>query len=294
MPSWSPWGILVVPVFLGPVGQSIPAAAGEPRGSRPSAAARAVYPRACGGTTNNNYSLAAQDGLSPRPRGNRRRNRRGGFRPRSIPAPAGAPPVGLSPRLRGNRVLGADGLDLRGSIPAPAGEPGVSGPRSVAVPVYPRACGGTGNGPCESVISYGLSPRLRGNLHHADKVTPEVRSIPAPAGEPTPAGVARFTGKVYPRACGGTCRMSTKRWRMQDWGLSPRLRGNRAEVRQRQPPGRKVYPRACGGTDRATFPWALRKVYPRACGGTSRSNFSLNSASGLSPRLRGNPLRGYI
>ena len=116
----------------------------------------------------------------------------------------------------------------------------------------------------------------------------EIRSIPAPAGEPRTRCPLSSCIWVYPRACGGTHDNSsiTVMWT----GLSPRLRGNRLATataallrrsipapagepqvrRTRQIPG-QVYPRACGGTD-----WAGRTMVPGA---------------GLSPRLRGNRLR---
>ncbi len=111
-------------------------------------------------------------------------------------------------------------------------------------------------------------------------------------------------------------------------GLSPRVRGNRAQLSafravsrsipacagEPHHPGRgislvKVYPRVCGGTVPATARWAsapgsipacagepifppvvawLRKVYPRVCGGTWLGAEKRMPVWGLSPRVRGN------
>ena len=69
--------------------------------------------------------------------------------------------------------------------------------------VYPRACGGTESGHIEKSVGPGLSPRVRGNPD-AFALASRLGSIPARAGEP-PSRIPRYqSGKVYPRACGGT------------------------------------------------------------------------------------------
>ena len=90
---------------------SIPASAGEP--NPPSVASRSprVYPRECGGTTQQLMLCLRHYGLSPRVRGNLQRRD--------------------EPRL------------YRGSIPASAGEPRPPKSASSAIGVYPRECGGT-------------------------------------------------------------------------------------------------------------------------------------------------------
>ena len=52
-----------------------------------------------------------------------------------------------------------------------------------------------------------------------------------------------------------------------------------------------VYPRACGGTDVIARCFLLMyKVYPRACGGTAAFLAPRPWPTGLSPRMRGNPV----
>ena len=213
----------------------------------------AVYPRACGGTECAAFGPSVDCGLSPRLRGNRmRRPQRQGLQ-RSIPAPAGEPgpspgrsdrhPVypracggtgsgrariatlnGLSPRLRGNLFGVQDHADAAGSIPAPAGEPSTPTAPVFVLSVYPRACGGTAGGRMSSRTCKGLSPRLRGNPIRTGGRRIFAGSIPAPAGEPQPAGPPGAPQGVYPRACGGT--VLTSRLASCNIGLSPRLRGN--------------------------------------------------------------------
>ena len=205
------------------------------------------------------------------------------------------------------------------SIPAPAGEPVERRRSTRGAAVYPRACGGTsviltammpgvglsprlrGNQPMSKLFAAihigGLSPRLRGNLFRRWRKTLPLRSIPAPAGEPGARRPRTRRSGVYPRACGGT----DASW--HDRGRSPR-----------------VYPRACGGTSSFPGPASSREasrsipapagepirsscpVVQRCCPGSipapAGEPVPLRSADktilfGLSPRLRGNPLRHH-
>ena len=189
----------------------------------------------CGGTRlsgTNDYPIG---GLSPRVRGNPPPCLPRPSFHRSIPACAGEPravgygQVGswLSPRVRGNLSPSAvSGVSNR-SIPACAGEPfnpgervegytvyprvcggtTVGGVQAQAVQVYPRVCGGTTSTTSSKAGRVGLSPRVRGNLY-ADYPNPEYeRSIPACAGEPQRCRLAKPPIMVYPRVCGGTCRL---------------------------------------------------------------------------------------
>ena len=117
--------------------RSIPACAGEPRFSCLPKGYPWVYPRVCGGTTQNpnvkNHS------------------------------------AGLSPRVRGNPQRGQVGPRHSGSIPACAGEPVRPTPATPAYRVYPRVCGGTETPSAPSLRRMGLSPRVRGN-HRAEVI----------------------------------------------------------------------------------------------------------------------------
>ena len=120
----------------------------------------------------------------------------------------------------------------------------------------------------------GLSPRMRGNPSSTWSSSTLRRrgSIPAHAGEPAvPPMRRRSCGClpwVYPRACGGT--------------LAALLRS---------PTG--VYPRACGGTEPFRTLSTYRGSIPAHAGepldGRSRPG---TPSTGLSPRMRGNPVDG--
>ena len=213
--------------------RSIPAPAGEPMPSCAIIDPGQVYPRACGGTHPLGLPASHPNGLSPRLRGNLDPVVAPYGGSGSIPAPAGEPfrittfaaidPVypracggttrspsstnrqpGLSPRLRGNPARRRLGWRVLRSIPAPAGEPRVALPMDAFPGVYPRACGGTPFDALQQRQAAGLSPRLRGNRVSACDLKLQVRSIPAPAGEPRRHRGQRRHRGVYPRACGGT------------------------------------------------------------------------------------------
>ena len=177
---------------------------------------------------------------------------------------------------------------MTGSIPARAGEPASANKRSRPVRVYPRACGGTFDAAAAERRISGLSPRVRGNRAGCVGQPGWAGSIPARAGEPTDGAPGLETGRVYPRACGGTC--SWVHSRDRGTGLSPRVRGNRLRVLLGQVLQRSIPARAGEPRRRQTSPPA-HAVYPRACGGNrhNRERHGVRiSTQGLSPRVRGN------
>ena len=234
--------------------RSIPACAGEPPPTLPTASPRRVYPRVCGGTAQRTALQIPSDGLSPRVRGNR-------------------------DELHHRRVPG-------GSIPACAGEPGNQPHPAGGSGVYPRVCGGTCAAPPPAQGLKGLSPRVRGNQAYLNEPARKLRSIPACAGEPDPGPHAGSGPGVYPRVCGGTGPPSPPA--VPKRGLSPRVRGNHAGQANYSASKRSIP--ACAGeppADAGGCPG--RRVYPRVCGGTPSGSASLATMKGLSPRVRGNP-----
>ena len=298
--------------------RSIPACAGEPVLSEIGMQATGVYPRVCGGTARVFVPPVLLVGLSPRVRGNLSERPHLLHRCRSIPACAGEPTgaphtggftsvyprvcggtvlrvvrgairAGLSPRVRGNHIAGFLDIKPRRSIPACAGEPPGVGRLGVARPVYPRVCGGTGISRWPTSRSYGLSPRVRGNLTANYRRMMNNGSIPACAGEPCSWSSQYLLIAVYPRVCGGTCfylsLCSNGR------GLSPRVRGNHSPSSCTRSRFRSIP--ACAGEPRlATPPWPRGRVYPRVCGGTTPNATNAAVFPGLSPRVRGNPRCG--
>ena len=192
---------------------------------------------------------------------------------------------GLSPRVRGNRRRSRWRGAFARSIPACAGEPArlkqvVRPPR-----VYPRVCGGTKRSSVSNGRLQGLSPRVRGNREWGSFRRCVSGSIPACAGEPTPASSGHSSSTVYPRVCGGTLCLGVRRG--DQGGLSPRVRGN-LRGRDEAATGERSIP-ACAGEPR-TWPsqTCLSTVYPRVCGGTQGPRMVASKDEGLSPRVRGN------
>ena len=235
-------------------------------------------------------------GLSPRVRGNLRPASAALRFCGSIPACTGEPlcpysrartNMGLSPRVRGNQGRRFEVLGHSGSIPACTGEPH-PGSRIPGVPrVYPRVYGGTRQEVRRFLRISGLSPRVRGNRRQRTAGARRDGSIPACTGEPTHPVTVLRKSRVYPRVYGGTIPGLWDAVAMQ--GLSPRVRGNRKRAGEGRVPGRSIP--ACTGepvTIISCVPAAM--VYPRVYGGTSRSAAARAGASGLSPRVRGNPV----
>ena len=178
-----------------------------------------------------------------------------------------------------------------GSIPACAGEPLHAAARCPSTGVYPRVCGGTWKTLTSPLRLMGLSPRVRGNPQLDRAVRAGLGSIPACAGEPGVAfGVADVAG-VYPRVCGGT--VASIRRGAAVGGLSPRVRGNRAQHGWQLTWWRSIP--ACAGEPGCRLTKTIpKRVYPRVCGGTETANARRLVAAGLSPRVRGNPRRPFL
>ena len=234
---------------------SIPARAGQPCLRDELHCLFAVYPRACGATSNVPSSHCMYAGLSPRVRGNHHLQR-------AVPACAG-------------------------SIPARAGQPTAVWGRPAVKEVYPRACGATRLMAIRSSFTEGLSPRVRGNLHEGIRRVQGLGSIPARAGQPSCMSASRAVRAVYPRACGATSLSFGAQVTMM--GLSPRVRGNPGGVAGEGGRLRSIPARAGQPPAPARPAWTAR-VYPRACGATVAVTRGTGFGGGLSPRVRGNHL----
>ena len=131
-------------------------------------------------------------------------------------------------------------------------------------------------------------------------------SIPACAGEPHPSGLTagdpigpRLSCGLSPRVRGNLCRNGPQAGSMR--GQKPSNMGSIPACAGE--PGASwrtiltVYPRVCGGTRCTHYDAVMSaQVYPRVCGGTVSGLKQLSVAqdsgmSGLSPRVRGNPLQ---
>ena len=100
-----------------------------------------------------------------------------------------------------------------------------------------------------------------------------------------PEPIFDHTPWIYTRVCGGIQqRMSHRKCVMS---LSPRVRGNRAQLQQVA--GCHGSIPACAGEPITASTRTTRwRVYPRVCGGTNGCCWRLGPRGGLSPRVRGN------
>ena len=157
--------------------------------------------------------------------------------------------------------------------------------------VYPRACGETFRGMTQLFQTWGLSPRMRGNLEKGRPILDRHGSIPTHAGKPKSGGCLWRSGRVYPHACGETLRWEAKEAKKR--GLSPRMRGNRAWTIRGNPWHGSIPTHA--GKPRSDLPTPSQcRVYPHACGETFTIGLSRKALRGLSPRMRGNQLIGSV
>ncbi len=237
--------------------RSIPACTGEPRIKDLSLIIFAVYPRVYGGTRD--------------------------IRIRNVNV------IGLSPRVRGNQCRHIRLKTPLWSIPACTGEPEPSSTSACVARVYPRVYGGTGRMQLYPLNPHGLSPRVRGNHRLGKKAIMDVGSIPACTGEPSCNASNNSNGTVYPRVYGGTIPDISRP--AKERGLSPRVRGNRiVHSLHRHRVGSIP---ACTGEPHKMRPAAtVTPVYPRVYGGTVAMIVPPSGETGLSPRVRGNPVPG--
>ena len=138
-----------------------------------------VYPRVGGATASRRRTRLFRCGLSPRGRGNRRRQGRPDAHSRSIPAWAGQP-------------VGSPSSALEKSV-------------------YPRVGGATCSASWKMSAWTGLSPRGRGNPLILGEPVHRMRSIPAWAGQPITISSSICLPLVYPRVGGATRSSQTPR-----------------------------------------------------------------------------------
>ena len=146
-------------------------------------------------------------------------------------------------------------------------------------------CGGTRGGQQWTILTWGLSPRVRGNLAGKRRNISSNGSIPACAGEPPASASPRTRPGVYPRVCGGTD--IQRETAVAYEGLSPRVRGNPSPSVKASAIARSI-PACAGEPDAGRVPYEGIEVYPRVCGGTSDVTSTSDHVQGLSPRVRGN------
>ena len=271
---------------------SIPACTGNPAASPACRSRKAVYPRVYGESEISAVYDWHYTGLSPRVRGIQpvlEEDHTGGG---SIPACTGNPlrdasadevfavyprvygesfdaqsvqvsARGLSPRVRGIRLHWGCYLLRRGSIPACTGNPSCQGQCRRYCWVYPRVYGESAGVSGDVFAETGLSPRVRGipsTRRHNGK---DCRSIPACTGNPPRRGARAGSLRVYPRVYGESAHVRMRR--TSQTGLSPRVRGIRAEMERSASDGRSI-PACTGNPIELLCSVPVTQVYPRVYG----------------------------
>ena len=179
--------------------------------------------------------------------------------------------VGLSPRVRGNRARTLSSILPLGPIPACAGQPCKYRYFYSEHRAYPRVCGATAADDDLRACSWGLSPRVRGNLLALDALALSEGPIPACAGQPSSARQPKRANWAYPRVCGATRWLFKRRTCCS--GLSPRVRGNLGpgEIASSQA---GPIPACAGQPFSVCLARSASTAYPRVCGATVDEEFS--------------------
>ena len=126
---------------------------------------------------------------------------------------------------------------------------------------------------------------MRGNRAGFRQRCGSLGSIPAHAGKPPRVVSLSKSSRVYPRACGET--QALLLFYGMDWGLSPRMRGNRFRINRVGTFDGSI-PAHAGKPEIIPTKVGHCRVYPRACGETHLVQLVHIVAQGLSPRMRGN------
>jgi len=169
----------------------IPAHAGNAAVLRAKDRMSPAHPRACGERNVASATCSGSSGSSPRMRGTRPIAERAMTNGRLIPAHAGnATPVqpghtvyaGSSPRMRGTRHRAGRAVVPDRLIPAHAGNARDARNQPRPLSAHPRACGERFSSGDHSRFSFGSSPRMRGTRYRPRRRRPDLRLIPAHAG----------------------------------------------------------------------------------------------------------------
>ncbi len=140
-------------------------------------------------------------------------------------------PAGSSPRVRGTHERIKGRWARARFIPAGAGNTGGPATRRSAPAVHPRGCGEHGLYGQPAAASGGSSPRVRGTPKLEPGARPQIRFIPAGAGNTIWLRFEAPPITVHPRGCGEHSTANGDR--NGQCGSSPRVRGTRGAGRGR-------------------------------------------------------------
>ena len=192
--------------------------------------------------------------------------------------------LGLSPQVRGTRLPGKIQNTSQRFIPAGAGNTSYCSASAVTSAVYPRRCGEHELLHRQAQPDGGLSPQVRGTLGCAVVDAPEVRFIPAGAGNTWSASGGPNPCPVYPRRCGEHCHGMPLQTITS--GLSPQVRGT-PDCHWHYAGDYRFIPAGAGNTGGENLLPVLFAVYPRRCGEHLGAHGPGRRQRGLSPQVRG-------
>ena len=161
--------------------------------------------------------------------------------------------TGSSPRVRGTPLHHLQAKPELRFIPARAGNTSWTLRSGLELPVHPRACGEHVSVPSVALKLPGSSPRVRGTPLHHLQAKPELRFIPARAGNTSWTLRSGLELPVHPRACGEHVSVPSVALKLP--GSSPRVRGTPLHHLQAKPELRFIPARAGN-----TMPMARRLV----------------------------------
>ena len=214
-----------------------------------------VHPRVCGEQQKPQPMLTAISGSSPRVRGT------------DDKIPNRNPLCRFIPACAGNRIAEAKGVYLK--------------------TVHPRVCGKQSRNPVEFSPENGSSPRVRGTGLWPISLSPQVRFIPACAGNRRSCSIVAGALAVHPRVCGEQ-RLNLLQ-SLKDAGSSPRVRGTVETLRERDAL-RRFIPACAGNRMISPTNGDPPPVHPRVCGEQRMSRIGNSPIDGSSPRVRGTEL----
>ena len=191
---------------------------------------------------------------------------------------------GSSPRVRGEHPRHPPHLHTLRIIPACAGRTTLSCPWAMGWTDHPRVCGAN---PLHHPLRHhrpGSSPRVRGERGGGGQCRGSGRIIPACAGRTPEARLWRRRPSDHPRVCGANPVMVGILDNAN--GSSPRVRGERVHDLEVVAAVR-IIPACAGRTSMRVSACRMTPDHPRVCGANSASHWPSGGTVGSSPRVRG-------
>ena len=193
--------------------------------------------------------------------------------------------------MRGTPDAGPVDAGERGIIPAYAGNTFDVASSRCAVRDHPRVCGEHLDVNLDNISVPGSSPRMRGTHLDGTINPPNLRIIPAYAGNTFASCLVIGVIWDHPRVCGEHPHALGQVGVLQ--GSSPRMRGTRQD-RPQVGPSAGIIPAYAGNTFDAWGIAICPRDHPRVCGEHGVSLLRTPIFCGSSPRMRGTLNRSAV